>query len=403
MKKYLLAAFRLLGLLLVLLSVYTVVMLGAYSIPDEWVQENVTAAAHIVEEESNMLGGYATYFWHNGFGITDNVTDKVIYQGLLRGERSVIDAAMRTDYARYWHGYAALLRPMMTVLSIINIRYLNMMLMFVLFLLCFAYCREKLGPWAAAAFGVGLLMSFILIAPFCQQYCPVYLLALGGCFAVLRFWRCVKNHLPALFLTIGSLVCFFDFLTFPVLALGYPLILCLMLRVKEGTGVKQLWAELFWLSAVWMAGYALTWMGKAVIGSLLTGENVIGDVLSQAAFRTTGDYGTDNGPKKVTVAIAVGKNLETFFMGSNAAFFAALLAVYGVRALRCGRKMLCRIKTALPVAAVALYPFAWYCVLQNHVRMHFWMTNKMLAITVFAALAALALMNVRKQEDKSHE
>ena len=402
MKQSLLTALRLLGLLLVLLLVYTLAMLGAYSIPDEWVRENVTSAAQIVAEESNMTGGYATYFWHNGFGITDNVTDKVIYEGLLRGERSVTDAAMRTDYARYWHGYAALLRPMMTVLSIINIRYLNMMAMFGLFLLCFMDCKEKLGVWTAAAFAAGLLMSFILIAPFCQQYCPVYLLALAGCCAVLRFWKLVKNHLPALFLTIGSLVCFFDFLTFPVLALGYPLTLCLMLRAKEGVHAKKLWMELIWLSAVWMGGYALTWMGKAMIGSLLTGQNVIGDVISQAAFRTTGDYGTDSGPKKITAAIAVGKNLETFFMASNAAFFALMLTVYGVRMMRCGRKRI-RLQTALPVAAVALYPFVWYCVLQNHVRMHFWMTNKMLAVTVFAALAALALAGGLKQEVKSHE
>ena len=44
---------------------------------------------------------------------------------------------------------------------------------------------------------------------------------------------------------------------------------------------------------------------------------------------------------------------------------------------------------ALPVAVVALWPFAWYCVLQNHVRLHFWMTNKQLAVTVFALLGYL--------------
>ena len=38
---------------------------------------------------------------------------------------------------------------------------------------------------------------------------------------------------------------------------------------------------------------------------------------------------------------------------------------------------------------MALWPFAWYCVLQNHVRLHFWMTSKQLAVTVFALLAYL--------------
>ena len=68
--------------------------------------------------------------------------------------------------------------------------------------------------------------------------------------------------------------------------------------------------------------------------------------------------------------------------------FALTLLVYGVYALM-RREPLQKWLQALPVAAVALYPFAWYCVLQNHVRMHFWMTHKMLAITVFAALCWL--------------
>ena len=156
---------RLAALLLAAICLYTGLMLVAYSFPDEWISDNVGAAVGMLTEESNMVGGYANYFWHTGFSITDNLTDIRIYEGLLRGGRSVTDAAMRTDYARYWHGYAVVLRPLMIVLSIVNIRYVNMMALMALFLVCGWKCRERFGWRTAAHFCGGLLMSFLLIAP----------------------------------------------------------------------------------------------------------------------------------------------------------------------------------------------------------------------------------------------
>ena len=395
MKKVVFRGGRLLGLLAGLIVLYTCAMLVAYSFPDAWVEESVRAATAILAEEANMEGGYAMYFWHEGIGITDNLTDKEMYLGLLRNGRSVTEAAMRTDYARYWHGDAVFLRPLSIVLSIINIRYLNMIAMFGLFLLCYWHCRRQLGSWVAFAFGAGLLMSFVLIAPFCQQYTTVYLLTLLSSYAVLRFWKNLRNVLPELFMTIGSLICFFDFLTFPVLALGYPLLLCLMLRIREGFGIRSLWKEWLVLSALWMTGYALTWFGKALCGSLLTGQNVLNDILLNVAQRTTGAESY----VEITAKTAIEHNLATFFIGSNIAFFALCLLAYVIYAL-CSPQRPAEWLRALPLAATALYPFAWYCILQNHVRMHFWMTHKMLAITVFACLSYLSAVRRNGLADK---
>lgn len=84
MHRYLRRGGRLALFLAALLALYTLLLLAAYSFPDEWIRENVTAATNVLIEEGNMPGGYATYFWHSGFGIADNVTDRVIYEGLLK-------------------------------------------------------------------------------------------------------------------------------------------------------------------------------------------------------------------------------------------------------------------------------------------------------------------------------
>ena len=271
-----------------LIVCYTASLLAVYLIPDEWVNDHVQSAVTILKEEGD--GGYANYFWHVAYGITDNLTDKEMFLGMLKNGRTTAQAAMRTDYSRYWHGYAVTLRPLCVVLSIINLRFLNMMLLFALFVLCYWHCRRRLGAWIAFFFGAGLVMSFILIAPFCQQYMTVYLLTLSACYGLLRFWEKLRHRLPEFFLTLGSLVCFFDFLTFPVLALGYPLLVALLLQVKAGEASSRLWCQTIGLSAIWLVSYAATWLCKAPVGTLLTGQNVLADILKQVAFRTTGNW-----------------------------------------------------------------------------------------------------------------
>ena len=401
MKQLMIKGAKLAALLVLLVILYVCAMLVAYSFPDAWIAGHVQSAVDVLRDEGNMVGGYAMYFWHDGIGITDNLTDMEIYKGLLRNGRSVADAAMRTDYARYWHGYAVFMRPLSIALTIDHIRCVNMMAMFSLFVLCYWHCRRQLGAWVSFAFVAGLLMSFILIAPFCQQYTTVYLLTLLGCYAVLRFWTKLRAHLAEGFLTLGSLVCFFDFLTFPVLALGYPLLLCLMLQIKEGESSRNLWKNWFVLSALWMAGYALTWVAKALCGMLLTGQDVLGDILKQVALRTAGDF-TGEGYVEISARTAIEHNMKTFFTGSNVAVFALALVVYAIRALTKPQPFAKWVQ-ALPVAAVSLYPFAWYCVLQNHVRMHFWMTHKMLAVSVLAELCYLVLICKREMNDSVNE
>ena len=68
-----------------------------------------------------------------------------------------------------------------------------------------------------------------------------------------------------------------------------------------------------------------------------------------------------------------------------------MLLVEGIYAVRKG-SLKCW-PHALALAAVALWPVVWYCVLQNHSRLHFWMTYKQLSVTVFAASSALRVLS----------
>ena len=102
--------------------------------------------------------------------------------------------------------------------------------------------------------------------------------------------------------------------------------------MKERQGAKTLWANTIGLSAVWMAAYALTWLCKAPVGTLLTGQDVLGDILAQVAFRTTGDWEY----VQVSPADSILINLRTFFIGSAIGCFATMLLAAVLRIIRGG-------------------------------------------------------------------
>lgn len=386
------------ALLVVLVLVYTGLVLAVYTFPDEWVAGKVEGAVAAIDEEVNYLGCYGSYFWHSDYGITDNLSDRVIYTSLLRDGRSVVDAAMHTEYARYWHGYAVLLRPMLAILGISGMRYFNMMLLMGLLLGCYARMRALLGARTALVFAAGLMMGFFLIAPFCQHYMAVTSLTLLGCYVQLRWRKALRDRLPEFFLMLGSLVCFSDLLTFPALALGYPLLCCQLLGVREDVSAQRLWMQTIGLSAAWVAGYALTWAGKGLVGTLLTNQNVMQEILLQTMWRMTGVL-EDGKWYSMTPIGAVQINMETFFTRCNVLLLALLLVWLGVRALRARTGTRGWIR-ALPVAAVALYPFVWYLAVQNHSNIHYWMTYKLLSVTAFGSCAYLLAAAPEKESIK---
>ncbi len=367
--------------LLIALCLYVLLMTLAYAFPDSMIADNVQAALGVYAEE----GDYAQYFFGYPYGQMDNMTDECMFRTLLRGDNSALKAAMVPDYARYWHGYALLLRPLSVVLNVVNLRYLNMLWM--MGLLCASFCmaQRRLGWAAALAYLGGLLTAFVLISPFCFQYATVFTLTMLFSLILLAGWdqTRLRRNLPTIFLLFGSLTHFFDFLTFPILTLAYPLTLCLLLRRRENEGSFKTEALfLLGVSAAWCAGYGLTLLAKGLIGTLITGENVLGDIASNVSMRVGGEL-AENFREPLSLGFSLRKNLGFFFHARTLAATALGLAALGAGALIFRRKASAWL-SALPILGVALYPLVWYAVLQNHSVVHAFFTSKSLAAPVFA-------------------
>ena len=372
---------------LLLIALYVLLLTTVYTIPDAWITDHVESALGVLDAE----GAYPQYFFGYPFGQADNNTDREMYRNLLRNDSSsVLHAAMVPHYARYWHGYAVLLRPLSVFLSLTNIRYLHMMVILLLLCLCFLEIAQQIHTAAAITFMLGLAASFLWLAPFNMQYFTVTALTLLFSWIVMRLHR-RKRHttLPFLFLCFGSLTFFFDYLTFPVLTLGYPLILVLLLR-KQDLQARTFPSELLILlscTASWFAGYALTILAKGGIGTLVLGSNVMQEIFENSLYRINGalpcGYTTT-----VSAWMAIRYNADVFFNVRNSALLIVCVLCLLITIAR-RRSAIKGWASSLPILGAALLPYVWYAVLENHSIVHCYFTYKAQAVTFFGICAYL--------------
>lgn len=138
------------------------------------------------------------------------------------------------SYARYWHGYMLPLRLLLCRFSLPNLQMLFLFLQGAL-LAEIVVLLERRGLGVVTP---GFLTAYFLMMPaamaLCPQYVPASLLTLLGSLAVLRWDEAIARAvgLPGFFALLGLWVNYFDLLTFPLTTLGFPLALCLCLRMR---------------------------------------------------------------------------------------------------------------------------------------------------------------------------
>ncbi|WP_316076932.1 hypothetical protein [Varibaculum cambriense] len=71
---------------------------------------------------------------------------------------------------------------------------------------------------------------------------------------------------PDFFMILGMAVSFLDFLTYPVLALGIPLVMYVIVRQEAGI------LKIIGLSCSWAAGYIGFWSFKWILGAIFAGK-----------------------------------------------------------------------------------------------------------------------------------
>ncbi len=286
----------------------------------------------------------------------------------------------RENYARYWHGYLVVLKPLLLVTGYSGVKILNLILMGSMLVALLVMIAKRLSWRTAATFGVALFFGFPLQIPFCMQYSSVtYITLVASLVMVSRFDKINASFekICSFFFLVGILTSFFDLLTFPIWTLGIPMVLFIALSEREKRDVKI--KTVIGLSASWGVGYGLFWASKWVLASVFTSENVILDAIRRAEVRSVGDASLTG--KKITLFHSIASNLVNY---SNIIFL--ILGLIILVRMIINRKRVRHHINAKAYILTALMPIVWFMVLKSHSFDHSAFTCRGLMVTIMSVV-----------------
>lgn len=287
-------------------------------------------------------------------------------------------------YRRYWTGFIVPLRVLFSFLTVDGLRLFNGVLQALLVLAaCFA-CFKKIN-WQCA---LALLVAYAALQPITLSKSlscsPVFYVAYGGCLRV----ACLAGKRPLekppllTFMLIGVLTAYFDYLSYPIAALGLPLTVYFA-AMGKGLGAESLKRSLGCLAALcaaWFFGYLGMWGGKWIVGYLAGYADIFTEAMAATAERTSRSQYS-------VILTLIG--LETYcFTKRKIALLllpAALLFVYGVWKQTKERRWREAGRYALIFGLIALLPVAWTVFALNHTSLHWFYTHRIVCV-FFAAL-----------------
>ena len=302
------------------------------------------------------------------------------------------------EYGRYWHGYVIILAPLLTLLNPAEINVLNYGLQFILIIAVLFIAYKKYGTKLALAIAFYIYAINPATTAACFQYAPGFYLSVLPMILILLFYDKLqkRGRLALLFTLIGCAINFFDLLSFPLVTLGAPLALSVYLDNREkAQKLSQQFCKIIMRSGFWLLGYALTWVLKWTIATIVTGEDMFENAITMIFYRSTGE-----GYSRIA---AVGRNLLVMFTWPTIIICATLLIVFLILWWRKKIAVDWHNKKALFFALIAVYPFIWYCTLVNHSWVHTFMTHRLLAISMFCValyLAQISSIAIKKKGRK---
>lgn len=386
----------------ILIAVFFLSMTLVYCIPTSWIQENVTKSLAVMETE----GERPMYAFYRHSAIVDNHTDMLMYESLIanRDYYNPIQASVSINqYPRYWHGYQVILRPLTVIFQVQELRYLGMLLFYLLFAWSAWLIAQKTRLVHGILYVLTIASSYLVAVTTCFQYLTTFYVLFLSLIVILTGYekkRAVPSWLMLCFFVTGMVENFFDFLTYPIITLGIPLILLLWMRVRdEQADFKNNFRFMFRASVSWGLGYALTWIAKWGISILVFGMKYFWRTMEVVKFRLEGSeeipldrIGTIQKNLKAWLNVQDGGLISW----SKAAALILLVAII----LVIWRKLKDR-KTVLayvPMLFVAAYPYIWYLVMSNHSQIHFWYTYRAQLVTLFGGL--MFIVSILKEKQK---
>ena len=185
-------------------------------------------------------------------------------------------------YSRYWQGQSSLLKILSVFTTINTINIISLCILVLLFILTFINLWRK-DKLFSIAFLLASLSINIFYTSTSFQYVIVFLLMLTGVNIIIKMYDKNSNYIDIFFLIMGTLTCYFDFLTCETLTLTMPLLVYLFFDIKNNK--KNLIKKVIKYCVLWLIGYAGMFLSKWIISYLYLGNTFIDSLKENLLFK----------------------------------------------------------------------------------------------------------------------
>lgn len=342
----------------------------------------------IYEDSVGELKSSSKYKYHNEVGELND---------LVNGEK-----VESFEYGRYWHGYLIILRPLLVLFNINQLRIILTILLAILAIILSNLISKKINFLIGIIFLIGLLSVEYFYLGYSLQGIFVFIIMMLTSIIISSKYNKIKSFGLIFFIT-GMLTNFFDFLTVPIVTLMVPLIVYFLLKQREeALDIKTIFMVIIKYSFAWGIGYGLTWLTKWVLVDILFDKNMISVALNQVLYRSTAKTSVN----VYNMYSVINKNLEYI----SATLIISILCTWLVINLKVLLKKHRIVKQnkeevltkLLPYFVILIVPFGWYALLQNHSYYHAFFTYRNLIITniCFNIIIAEIFLSYFKEENK---
>lgn len=316
--------------------------------------------------------------------------------GLMHGD-NIEDSY---EYARYWHGYLAILRPMLVLFDYSTIRIILFIVTMLLIGILLFLLYKKVNLMSAIIFAIGLVSINIWIVTQSINEILIFLVAFTSSIILLLKYKKIKRA-GVFFFIVGSVSSFIDLLTAPVVTLGITMVIYfLLLQKEEKPSLDLYFKRIFEIGASWCLGYGLTWAVKWVIVELFFDNRpMLSQVLEQIRFRS-----------KIPVRNSVPMASRWSVISRNLAFLskpvtkgvavACVLLAIVMRIVKRKKKLDFKenIRSCIPYIVIFFIPFVWFIIISQHSYTHAFFVYRTLMIAIVSLLLVVYKIFEKEKE-----
>lgn len=301
------------------------------------------------------------------------------------------DMSVTWEYPRYWHGDLVIYNVLFNFFDLNGIKMIQLFFELVLIIGIIKSMIDRNLKNYIIPFVISLFFIHPEVIGLSLQYAPVFYIMLISVFILLKFKDKLfeNNNLIYYFMIIGMCTTYFDFLTYPLICLGAPLIFYWLLENNKQS-FKENIIKILLFACVWSVGYVGMWFSKWIISSIVLNENIVSNGLSVIAMRSS--------VEGVTRFDAIFRNIEVYKNGYYIVIMSLIGIYYIVRLIKAKDNLtIDKVKETIPLLLIGITPFLWYIFASNHSYIHFFMTYRILFIFFFAIMCSLEYLITKKE------